>query len=74
MIKVATAALAAVFALGISNAFAQQASGPMSQTEMASGTMAKHPVPKSKMKRPHKKTDEGDSMGMKPGASGAMGQ
>jgi len=73
MSKLATAALVAVLSLGISSAFAQQASGTMSETEMASGTMAKHPTAESKMKHTHKQK-KSDSMGMKHEASGAMGQ
>ena len=74
MKKLATAALVAVLGVGMSSALAQEASGTMSQTEMASGTMAKHPMTKGKMKHPHKQSKEGGSMGMKPEASGAMGQ
>jgi hypothetical protein len=72
MSKLAIAALTAALALGVSSAFAQEASGAMSGTEMASGTMAKHPTANNKMKRSHTKKD--NSMGMKHEASGAMGQ
>jgi hypothetical protein len=74
MSKLGIAVLVSMLGLGISSAFAQAASGTMSQTEMASGTMAKHPMSKGKMRHPRKQSKEGGSMGMKPAASGAMGQ
>lgn len=74
MNKLATAALVAAFTFGVSSAFAQEASGKMSETEMSSGTMAKHPTSESKMKHTDKQMKKSDSMGMKHEASGAMGQ
>jgi pentapeptide MXKDX repeat protein len=56
MKKLITAALAGALALGVSSAFAQEASGAMSNTEMASGTMAKEPMQqggKMKSKKKH---------------------
>lgn len=71
MNKLAIAALAGALALGASSAFAQEPSGVMSETEMASGTMAKPPMAKSKMKHSHEK--KGGSTGTKHEASGAVG-
>ncbi|CAN7463051.1 pentapeptide MXKDX repeat protein [Trinickia sp. LjRoot230] len=65
------ATLAAVLGLGASGAFAQEASGAMSNTEMASGTMAKQPMSKKKTKPAL--TKKSGAMGMNHGASGAMG-
>ncbi|MHB9841853.1 pentapeptide MXKDX repeat protein [Paraburkholderia terrae] len=77
MKKVIVAALAAVFTIATTAAFAQ-ASGAMSSGEMASGTMAKEPMSKDTMKKgktkhSKMKKDSG-ATGMKPEASGTMGQ
>jgi hypothetical protein len=69
MNRLVTAALAAMLVFGVSSAVAQVASGAMSETEMASGTMAKHPTPKSTTKRSHAK--KSSSMDMKHEASSA---
>ncbi|RKP50555.1 pentapeptide MXKDX repeat protein [Trinickia fusca] len=71
MNKMTIATLAAVLGLGLgtSGAFAQEASGAMSNSEMASGTMAKQPMAKKK----HTPAKKNGSMGMKHEASGAMG-
>ena len=72
MKKVIVAALATALSLATTAAFAQ-ASGAM-----ASGTMAKEPMSKDTMKKgntKHSKMKKGsDATGMKPEASGTMGQ
>jgi pentapeptide MXKDX repeat protein len=77
MKKAIVAALATALTLATTAAFAQ-ASGAM-----ASGTMAKEPMSKDTMskdtmkkgKTTHSKMKKGsDATGMKPGASGTMGQ
>src|SRR5260370_3140473 len=77
MKKVIVAALATALSLATTAAFAQ-ASGTMAKEPMASGTMAKEPMSKDTMKKgntKHSKMKKGsDATGMKPEASGTMGQ
>lgn len=78
MKKVIVAAFASALSFATTAAFAQ-ASGAMSESEMASGTMAKEPTSKDTMKKGNMKHGKAmkkgsDAMGMKPGASGTMGQ
>ena len=72
MKKVIVAALATALTLATTAAFAQASS------EMASGTMAKEPMSKDTMKKGKTKHNEmkkgSDATGMKPEASGTMGQ
>ncbi|HEV3104749.1 MAG TPA: hypothetical protein VGZ01_03545 [Trinickia sp.] len=70
--KAAGVAAFVALAFGASNAFPQEASGVMSNTEAASGTMSKEPMGQSKPK--HKHAKKSGSMDMQHGSSGTMGQ
>jgi pentapeptide MXKDX repeat protein len=76
MKQLAIAALAVVFLVGGTSAFAQEASGAMSNGAMSHDTMSKDSMPKDTMKKDSMKKDKmkkgNDAMGMKHEASGAM--
>jgi len=75
MKQLAIAAMAVVFLAGGAPAFAQQASGAMSNS-MSKDTMSKDSMSKDTMKKDTMKKDtmkkSNDAMGMKKEASGAM--
>ncbi|HXZ10613.1 MAG TPA: pentapeptide MXKDX repeat protein [Paraburkholderia sp.] len=75
MKQIAIAALAVVFLAGGAPAFAQEASGAMSNS-MSKDAMSKDTMKKDSMKKDSMKKDtmkkSNDAMGMKKEASGAM--